>query len=184
MIYSLFFFELFRGRPRPFADIGLTVLGLFYIALPFSLFCMIGLSRHLGAYSPQLALGFLVLLWTNDTGAYLVGSRFGRHKLSPRISPGKTWEGTLAGLVATAGIAWAWSHFYERLSAGEWILFGIVIAITATLGDLVASMLKRSLALKDSGRTFPGHGGFLDRFDGLLGAAPFAYLFLYLLDKM
>ncbi len=184
LIYFMFFAELFRKRPRPFVNIGITVLGLFYIAIPFSMFCMMGLSTDAGAYSPQLALGFLVMLWVNDSGAYLAGSRFGKNKLFPKVSPGKTWEGTITGILAVVGAAWLWSRFFTRLSPAEWIGLSLVIAVTATLGDLVASMLKRSLSLKDSGTVFPGHGGFLDRFDGLLGAAPFAYLFLYLLNKL
>jgi phosphatidate cytidylyltransferase len=184
LVYLSFFIEIFRRREAPFVNIGLTLLGMFFIAIPFSLFGMIGLSENEGAYDPQLALGFLVLLWFADSGAYAVGKRFGRHKLIERISPGKTWEGAAGGLLISLAAAWAWSRFFHRLDLPQWLGLAAVVFATGLLGDLLASLLKRSLGLKDSGRFFPGHGGFLDRFDGLLGAAPFAYLYLYLLGKL
>jgi phosphatidate cytidylyltransferase len=184
LIFLLFFTELFRGHEKPFLNIGLTILGLFYIAIPYSLFCMTGLKHHGGVYSPHVALGFLCILWANDTGAYLVGSRFGKHKLIERISPGKTREGAAGGVAAAVLTAVVLAYYFTRLAVAEWVAMAVIIAVTATLGDLVASMLKRSYGIKDSGTVFPGHGGFLDRFDGLLGAAPFVYLFLYLSDNL
>ncbi len=184
MIYMLFFIEIFRRKETPFLDIGITVLGVFYIAIPFALFSMIGLVYQAGVYSPGLAIGILVILWSHDTGAYLVGSRFGRRKLIERISPGKTWEGMVGGLLVAVAAGAVLSRYVDRLAFAEWVELSVVVAVAATLGDLLASMLKRSYQLKDSGTFFPGHGGFLGRLDGLLGSAPFASLLLYLLGKI
>lgn len=117
-------------------------------------------------------IGFMVLLWTNDTGAYLVGSTIGRHKLLPDVSPGKTWEGFAGGLLLTVLMGWVISTCTDVLSPGFWSLAAMVVALTATIGDLFESALKRAAGVKDSGKLLPGHGGILDRFDGYLLAAP------------
>ncbi len=181
----VFYNELFRNSEFPFQNIGITLSGLFYITIPLSLFCIIGLNKTTGDnYNPEIVLGILFILWTNDTFAYLTGSRFGKRKLFPRISPGKTWEGTLGGAVAALILALVLSKFYVTLQPVHWIVLSLIIAATGTLGDLTESMLKRSLQLKDSGKLFPGHGGLLDRFDGLFGSAPFVYCYLYLIEKI
>ncbi|MBK6829830.1 MAG: phosphatidate cytidylyltransferase [Flavobacteriales bacterium] len=120
----------------------------------------------------RLFIGFMVLLWTNDTGAYLVGKLLGRNKLMPTVSPGKTWEGFVGGVLLTALVGWAISASTDVLSLRFWLVAATVVALAGTIGDLLESALKRAAGVKDSGRILPGHGGILDRFDGYLLAAP------------
>lgn len=122
------------------------------------------------------------MLWTNDTGAYLAGRFFGKHKLFERISPKKTWEGSIGGGILTIGVAFILSVYFTNLDQTNWIVLAILVAVFGGLGDLVESMLKRSLNIKDSGNLLPGHGGILDRFDGLLLSIPFIYSYLYLIS--
>lgn len=118
-------------------------------------------------------IGFMLLLWANDTGAYLVGKSVGRTKLMPKVSPGKTWEGLLGGVIAALASAWAIGTYMDHeLSGRTWLVGAVVVSITATIGDLLESALKRAAGVKDSGTIMPGHGGVLDRFDGYLLAAP------------
>jgi phosphatidate cytidylyltransferase len=131
-------------------------------------------------YSYQIILGFFILLWTNDTGAYLSGKYFGKHKLFERISPKKTWEGSIGGGILTLAFAYVLSIYFTNLNITNWLIIGVLIAVFGGLGDLVESMLKRSLGIKDSGKLLPGHGGILDRFDGLLLSVPFVYGYLQL----
>ncbi|MBK8500564.1 MAG: phosphatidate cytidylyltransferase [Flavobacteriales bacterium] len=121
---------------------------------------------------PMLFIGFMLLLWTNDTGAYLVGKSIGRNKLMPTVSPGKTWEGLLGGIGLTVLVGWLWSKQCGALAPSGWIVAAVVVSITATVGDLLESWMKRRAGVKDSGSIMPGHGGVLDRFDGYLLAAP------------
>ena len=120
------------------------------------------------------------MLWANDTGAYLFGMKFGKRKLFERHSPKKSWEGFFGGMFTSLIVAFVISHFFVELDTLVWAGMAILISSFGTLGDLVESMLKRSLDAKDSGSFLPGHGGFLDRFDGLLIAAPVVYVYLYL----
>lgn len=156
-------------------SVGWQSFGLPYLVLPvWSLF-------ELHRMDPGLLLLFLASIWANDSAAFLVGSRWGRHKLAPRLSPGKTWEGAVAGLVAAAAVSLAtiwWVNEEPRWRL--WALF-VAAAVAAQVGDLVASMLKRAAAVKDSGRLLPGHGGLLDRLDAIILAAPVFYLLLGLL---
>jgi phosphatidate cytidylyltransferase len=183
-IYLLFFVmlgviyisELYRKSANPFENIAFTIVGIFYVAMPFSLLHFASFSR--GFFSTQIASGVFFLLWSSDTGAYIAGKTLGKHKLFPRISPGKTWEGSVGGLLISIGIAVAMSNYYTDLEMWKWVCLAILIVIFGTYGDLVESMLKRSLQIKDSGNTIPGHGGVLDRFDGMLLAAPFVAFFL------
>jgi phosphatidate cytidylyltransferase len=123
-------------------------------------------------------LGFLLILWLNDTGAYLIGSWIGKHKLFERISPKKTWEGSMGGAFMALLTSWGMALLVKGIPLWQWISIGLIIVIFGTLGDLVESMLKRSLGIKDSGTILPGHGGILDRFDALLLAVPFVFVFL------
>ncbi|MEO5569436.1 MAG: CDP-archaeol synthase, partial [Bacteroidia bacterium] len=183
--FLLFIFELFRKSKHPFINIALTITGIIYVAVPFGLFLFIGANNGPdGMYHPQIALGFLYLLWASDTGAYLVGSKIGKHRLFERISPKKSWEGSIGGAAIALLTAFVISKFYMDLSLLDWMVVALIIVVTGTFGDLVESMLKRSLDIKDSGKIFPGHGGILDRFDGLLLAAPFVFFYLSFFERI
>lgn len=174
--------ELFTGSSRPFCNIAFTLLGILYIAVPLSLLnCFYTPWRY--PHEPDFAfiLGFFVILWLNDTGAYLIGKAAGRHLLFPRISPKKTWEGIAGGLLAGLLAAWGLSRFFPQLTLAGWMIMAILIIFFSTLGDLVESMMKRSVQVKDSGNLLPGHGGILDRFDGVLLSSPVVFIYLYML---
>jgi len=167
VLLSILAFDLMRrGTPTPAQELGAHALTLLLIALPF------GLVPHFIDPGPEKFVGFMVLLWTNDTGAYLVGRSIGRHKLMPSVSPGKTIEGLLGGVVLTLVAGWALWHFWPVLTLVQWLVCAAVVSVFATLGDLLESALKRARGVKDSGTILPGHGGILDRFDGFLLAAP------------
>ena len=168
--------QLWYHSAEPFRDAAYTMVPMLYAAVPLGLMLSI-----VSDYSAWVMLMVIVLVWTNDNGAYMGGSWLGKHKMWPRHSPGKTWEGTIIGILFTLVVAVfvgpiapphiAWYH---------WLVIGLFCSAVATLGDLVESMLKRSVGLKDSGKIMPGHGGFLDRFDSLLIATPFVYAYLVL----
>lgn len=183
MLFLTFFIELFRKNQNPFYNISYTIIGSFYIAIPFTMLFHLGYYNNgfTNEYNYQVILGFFFLLWTSDTGAYLSGKFLGKHKLFERISPKKTWEGSIGSLVFTSIIAYVISLYYSNLSLVNWIVIGVLIVVFGGLGDLVESMLKRSLKVKDSGNILPGHGGILDRFDGLLLSIPFVYTYLLLI---
>lgn len=179
-----FLLELFLNPERPFDNAGRYLLGMFYISIP--LYLLVNMSMPLeeffsnGDYSAWRVFGLLALIWTNDTMAYFVGSMFGRRKLFERISPKKTWEGFIGGGICTILVAWGVSFLLDAFTPAQWIALAAVAAIFGTLGDLVESMLKRSLNIKDSGTLLPGHGGLLDRFDAFIFALPFYWLVLIL----
>lgn len=133
------------------------------------------------SYSPYLLLGYLILVWSFDTFCYLVGSTIGRTRLSKRISPKKSWEGTIGGAILTFGAAYVISLFIKEIAMIEWFVVAFLTIIMVSFGDLVESLFKRSLNVKDSGNIMPGHGGMLDRFDGILLSAPFVFIYLELL---
>ncbi len=114
----------------------------------------------------------------NDTGAYLVGRKFGKHKLFERISPKKTWEGSFGGAILGLGVGYLNAQLFPDLSLFNWMIVALLVVVFGSLGDLVESMFKRSLGIKDSGKLLPGHGGILDRFDGIFIAAPVVYTYL------
>jgi len=181
--------ELFLAGKNPFGNVGFYLLTLAYIGIPLALVtviafrppgeCIVG-AEGISRYAPHRVFGLLWLIWTNDTMAYLIGSRMGRTKLFERISPKKTWEGTIGGGIFAIAMAWLLSLYISDYSQAEWLALGIVAAVFGTLGDLIESMLKRSLGVKDSGALLPGHGGLLDRFDAFLFALPFAWLAVWL----
>jgi phosphatidate cytidylyltransferase len=182
--------ELYRGHDKPFDSLAHTFFPVLYTAVPFSLFPFSAFSHtglsslipHAGiTFSPGIIIGFFLLIWTNDTGAYLAGVSFGRHRLMERISPKKTWEGFFGGLILTALVAWLLSGWLGVVDAAGWIIVSVIISIGGTYGDLFESMLKRSTGVKDSGTIMPGHGGFLDRFDSTIISFPLVYLFILLL---
>jgi phosphatidate cytidylyltransferase len=180
-IVLIMIIELYRKKDNPFHNIAYTILGILYIAVPFSLLVLSGFpERSFAGYKPTLLLGFFFLLWSCDTGAYVVGMTLGKHSLFPRISPKKSWEGSIGGFIFTTSIAFIIAHYYKSLPLTDWLIMAGIICIFGTWGDLVESLLKRSLQVKDSGDIFPGHGGILDRFDSVLLSAPFVFLYLHL----
>ncbi|MEP6610731.1 MAG: phosphatidate cytidylyltransferase [Mucilaginibacter sp.] len=174
---AVFVAELFKKSEAPFTNIAYTYLGLIFTIVPFTFFH--GLAYVAGGFNLYIPLGFLIMLWANDTGAYLVGRAIGRTKLFERHSPKKTWEGFIGGALISVTAARIYGHYHPGLAMQHWIVIALIISIVGTTGDLVESMLKRSLNVKDSGGLLPGHGGLLDRFDGLLLAAPIVYTYLY-----
>lgn len=172
--------ELYRNKPAPFNNIAWTFLGMCWVAVPFTLLNDFHLHPITKAYNGQVLLGYFFLLWTSDTCAYLSGRTFGRNKLFERISPGKTWEGSIGGTILTVLIAWVVSRYFTVLEPAQWMAMAAVVAVFGTLGDLVESMFKRSIGVKDSGNIMPGHGGFLDRFDGVLVSAPLVFVLFQL----
>lgn len=172
-----FFIKLYKKDDlQPFANLGFTFLGMIYVAVPFALLNELILTKD--SYRPLLALGILLILWASDSGAYFAGKFLGRRKLFERISPKKTWEGFFGGMLTAVIISVLCYHYFNDLVLWKWIVVALIISITGTLGDLVESLFKRSIAIKDSGSIIPGHGGFLDRFDGLLLSMPFIVTFL------
>lgn len=182
-LYIIFVQELYNRNKRPFHSIAYTILGIIYTLLPFLLFVSLAFMSADRHYDYRPCLGFLFLLWGADTGAFFSGKLLGRHLLMERISPKKTWEGLFGGLITSMGVALILSKFFRSLSLIQWLGMATIIVTIGSLGDLVESMFKRELDIKDSGTIMPGHGGVLDRFDGLLISAPFVFLYLLLIQK-
>lgn len=168
--------ELYRNLKNPFHNISYTLLGVLFAVLPFCFFYSLAFTRD--EYSSHIPLAFLLMLWSSDTGAYLFGISLGKNRLFERHSPKKSWEGFAGGLVCSMLAAYIISFYFIELDLVHWIVISIIIVCAGTLGDLSESMLKRSLSIKDSGSFLPGHGGLLDRFDGLLLAAPLVFVYL------
>lgn len=182
MMIPLFFIpfviELYRNTQSPLFNISLTILGIFYIALPLALLNVMNSDQtvHFLGF-PAFLTGYFLLVWFNDTAAYLYGKQFGKHKLFERISPKKTWEGTLAGLTVAILTAVGFSFLIKDILILDWIVLAILVVFFGIMGDLAESMIKRSLNVKDSGTILPGHGGILDRFDAIFLSAPFVFLY-------
>lgn len=178
-ISAIFVAELYRKQTTPFQNIAVTLFGALYVAVPFSLLVLFGFPEQgITAYQSNLILGFFFLLWSSDTGAYLTGVSIGKHPMFPRISPKKSWEGFAGGIVLTLFVAFIISNYFTALTLVDWLVIAVIICIFGVWGDLVESMLKRSLDIKDSGNILPGHGGILDRFDSVLFSAPIVFLYL------
>ena len=182
--------ELYLKAKDPINNWAYTMLPQMYIALPFSMLNVLAFPQA-GAYSFVLPLSVFVFLWMNDSGAYLCGSLLGRHKLFPRVSPGKSWEGSIGGGILVVGVAvliWYLLEMYfpgeSKMNALHWAGLGITVAVFGTWGDLVESLFKRTLGIKDSGNVLPGHGGMLDRFDSSLLAIPAAVVYLFTLTLL
>lgn len=175
----IFLYKLYKKNdPNPFLNIALYYLGICYVSLPFTLMNVI--VFHESEYSFQILLGLLLLIWSSDTGAYFAGSAFGKTKLFERISPKKSWEGSVGGAIFAVCFALGISYYSEALNLLEWLSVAAIVIVAGTYGDLVESLFKRSMLIKDSGNSIPGHGGFLDRFDSLILAIPFVVVFLKL----
>jgi len=183
-VFAMFFAELYLKTDNPFHNLAFTFLGIICITLPLCFFISIPFFPvGKGIYHYQITLGYFFILWAYDTIAYSFGKHFGRHKLFERISPGKSWEGSCAGLIAALLIGWLCSFLFTIINSMNWMMIVLIIAVSGTVGDLIKSLMKRSLHIKDSGTILPGHGGMLDRFDTLLGSAPFVFCYLILFQN-
>ncbi len=169
-------FYLFAGKMKLRNSIEKFIIGLFYIGGGCIFLTMIPYKNDI--FAKYLIIGIFVLIWVNDSFAYIVGKTIGRHKLFPSISPKKTIEGTVGGFVFSIAAAYLLSQFEPILNTRQWLILASVIVVAGSLGDLIESKLKREAGVKDSGAILPGHGGMLDRLDSLIYAAPFAYLTL------
>lgn len=181
VVFSIFIFELYRKKESPFVNIAITLTGVIYLAIPLAMMMVMALmpSNGVQVYRGGLLMGAILHIWANDTGAYLVGMRFGKNRLFERISPKKSWEGFFGGLAFSVVAAWINLRLFGQLMLMQWVVIALIMSVVGTLGDLVESLLKRSINIKDSGTLFPGHGGILDRFDAWLIAFPFVCCYLW-----
>lgn len=198
-VVYLFVSELFTHASNPINNWAYSMMSQMYVALPLSCITVLAYCMVPGMgvmYNLLVPVSIFIFLWTNDTGAYCTGSLIGKHKLFPRVSPGKSWEGSIGGAVLVVVVATAISYIDKNmlledlgvletgLSTVEWIGLGLVVVVFGTLGDLVESLFKRTLGIKDSGNVLPGHGGMLDRFDSALIAIPASVVYLYTLTTL
>ncbi len=188
-IIYLLVIELYAKNADPINNWAYTMMSQLYIALPFSLLAVLAFRTQpngMIVYTSIIPLSVFIFLWVNDSGAYCCGSLLGRHKLFPRISPGKSWEGSIGGgifVLAAGALIWYITESNglnaTQMNMVEWMGLGLIVAVFGTWGDLVESLFKRTLGIKDSGNILPGHGGMLDRFDSSLLAIPAAVVYLY-----
>jgi len=171
--------ELFRKAENPIRNWGNMFLSIGLISLPFALMQGV-LAMGDWAVQRYVLLAIFVCIWVNDSGAYCVGSLIGKHKMIPRVSPGKSWEGLVGGFVFSLAAGYIFSLCEPFYSLWQWLLIALTVSVFGTLGDLLESLLKRTIGVKDSGKFLPGHGGVLDRFDSLLLATPAVYILLKL----
>tara|TARA_B000000565_G_scaffold230164_1_gene188303 strand:+ start:128 stop:931 length:804 start_codon:yes stop_codon:yes gene_type:complete len=174
---------LFQTRKNMIILAGGTLFSIIYIFIPLSLVIPIACYEN-EIYNFKILFGLLILIWSSDVWAFVCGKLFGRHKLFERISPNKTWEGFFSSIILTILTGFVLSKNGFGLSQTEWIVLGTLTAISASLGDLFQSMLKRESKIKDSGNLLPGHGGILDRFDSMLMCLPVFYLYLYYISPI
>lgn len=176
--------ELYLKKENPINNWAYSMLSQMYIALPFALLNVLVFQNNPEyssvSYNYILPLSVFIFIWINDTGAYCVGSLIGKHRLFERISPKKSWEGSIGGGVVAIAAAFVLSHFYPSMPLVEWIGLALVVVVFGTWGDLTESLMKRHLGIKDSGNILPGHGGMLDRFDSALMAIPAAVIYIYI----
>jgi phosphatidate cytidylyltransferase len=180
--FATFISILFNKKEEAVDQLGKKFLSVVYIALPYTLIVMIPFLNNEFEYVNTTILGVFILVWVNDTFAFLVGSNFGRNKLLERISPNKTWEGFLGGMIFTIIGSYVLAHYFTKLSFVNWLVFALIVSIFGVLGDLIESMFKRQAGVKDSSNLIPGHGGFLDRMDSVIFAAPFIFIYLLLIS--
>jgi phosphatidate cytidylyltransferase len=181
LFFLTFISEIYRKKSNPLINIATTALGFLYIALPLSFLNAFSGPDVIRIHGlPVILVGYFSLTWIYDTGAYLYGKQFGKHKFFERISPKKTWEGTIAGVAITYLAASGFLFLVKGIIAVDWLVLATLVIIFGTHGDLVESIIKRSLNIKDSGKILPGHGGILDRFDTILLSAPFVFLYFFL----
>lgn len=185
LLLYLMITELYLKRSNPLGNWAFSMLSQLYVALPFALLNVLAFHNDpissSVAYNPILPLSIFVFIWLSDTGAYCVGSLIGKHRLFERISPKKSWEGSIGGTVFSIASSFVFAHYYDFLSVSQWAGLAAVVVVFGTWGDLTESLMKRQLGIKDSGNILPGHGGMLDRFDSALMAIPAAVFYLYVL---
>ena len=175
--------ELYSKAPNPINDWSFTMFAQVYCAGTFSMLNFLATTPSVEGpvvYSPLFVLAVFVFIWLNDTGAYLFGTLFGKRRLFERISPKKSWEGFFGGMIVALAASQALAWYVPEVSWYNWLGLALTVVVFGTWGDLVESLLKRTLGVKDSGKMLPGHGGMLDRFDSLMLAAPAAYIYIRL----
>ncbi|MFC2087091.1 phosphatidate cytidylyltransferase [Bacteroidota bacterium] len=182
LLVSIFIFELFRKHKYPFSNISYSIFGIIYVALPICLINYLAFnSFNNHYYNFEIVLGFFILTWTFDTFAYLVGIIAGKRPIIYKISPKKTWEGLAGGTAAAFLTSYLLSRFFETISLNNWLVITALIIFAGTFGDMSESLFKRSLGVKESGRLLPGHGGILDRYDGVLFSIPAVFTYLQII---
>ena len=194
-VFCVFIVALFDTDKNTILNIAHTLAGLIYAVIPFMILVNISCIdkaytfnhpegsnfETIAPYNSHYVLGIILLIWASDVCAYLVGSFIGKNKLYERISPGKTWEGSIGSAILTIGCSFMIAHWFPELELKHWIVISLLVCVFGTIGDLVESMIKRQAGVKDSGSIMPGHGGILDRFDSLLFVSPFIYAYLTLI---
>ena len=191
LIIYLLVSELYLKKKNPLNNWAYAMMSQIYIALSFAMLNVLAyhsignegeLSNYQVQYNPILPLSIYIFTWINDTGAYCTGMLFGKHRLFERISPKKSWEGSIGGGVFSIIAAIVMAHYFPFMPISIWIGLALTVVIFGTLGDLTESLLKRTIGIKDSGNILPGHGGMLDRFDSTLMAVPAAVVYLYIIS--
>ena len=178
--------ELYLKKENPVLNWAYSMLSQLYIGLPFALLNVLAFHNDPGSeyssvsYNPILPLSIFIFLWLNDTGAYCIGSLIGKHRLFERISPKKSWEGFFGGLILSLASSQAFAWFAPEINRMNWLGLAATVVLFGTWGDLIESLLKRTLGVKDSGNVLPGHGGMLDRFDSVMLAVPASYIYIEL----
>jgi phosphatidate cytidylyltransferase len=177
-VVAVFISELYRKKANPLNSLAYFILGQIFVALPFSLLNFI---LFIDSWQPWVLLSVFITIWVNDSGAYVFGVTLGKHRLFERISPKKSWEGFIGGAFVALISGYIFSLYIPQISLINWLIFSEIIVIFGTFGDLIESLMKRTVDVKDSGNVIPGHGGLLDRFDSMILAAPVIYIYLSLL---
>lgn len=175
--------ELYYKAPNPINNWAFTLFAQIYCAGSFSMLNFIGAepgTPGVMSYTPLFIMAIFIFVWLDDTGAYLVGSLIGKHKLFERISPKKSWEGFFGGLILALASSQAFAWFAPEINRMNWLGLAATVVLFGTWGDLIESLLKRTLGVKDSGNVLPGHGGMLDRFDSVMLAVPASYIYIEL----
>lgn len=185
LLIYLFISELYLKKENPMNNWAYSMMSQLYVALPFALLNVLAFQANKTtgtvSFNNILPLSIFVFIWLNDTGAYCVGSLIGKHRLFERISPKKSWEGSIGGGIVTVASGFIFGHYFTFITPLQWAGLGLIVAIFGTWGDLVESLMKRQMGIKDSGNILPGHGGLLDRFDSALIAIPASVVYLYVI---
>ncbi len=181
LLLLLSIYELYQKTSTPAKNVAVSLFSIIYTIVPFGFIHFLLNIDHLGTDGKMLVLVSFSLVWLNDTAAYLVGSAIGKHRLFERISPKKSWEGSIGGFVFVSIATLVLSQYYSFFSTIEWFILGMIVVTFANYGDLVESMFKREAGIKDSGNIMPGHGGLLDRLDAILFTIPAVLFYVYLL---